>query len=132
MPNLPKHICKHMGCTVLTSEAYCPVHKKLYNAKFNYIEKDRPNANVRGYTYRWQKVSRLYLKEHPICECEECQRISALKTASVVHHIIPHHGNYELFWDEDNWRAMNKICHDRHTLMEMREKNKGAAMTDGV
>lgn len=66
----------------------------------------------------------MFLKEHPICECDECVKAGKLTTSNVVHHVIPHHGNYELFWDESNWQAMNKRCHDRHTLKELREGNK--------
>jgi 5-methylcytosine-specific restriction protein A len=73
-------------------------------------------------------VSKLFLKEHPLCECDECQKHHKLTSANVVHHIIAHHGNQELFWDESNWMAMNKKCHDKHTWIETRSKKQG----DGV
>jgi 5-methylcytosine-specific restriction protein A len=123
VPTLPKRICKHPGCMVTTvNSTYCEAHKAQHDK-----DKDRyrKNANDRGYNARWQKVSKLYLKEHPICECDECVKVGRLTTANVVHHVIPHHGNYELFWDQDNWQAMNKRCHDRHTSIEKRkEKTK--------
>lgn len=40
--------------------------------------------------------------------------------ATVVDHIIPHRGNEELFWDEDNWQGLCKRCHDRKTWREKR------------
>lgn len=120
VPILPKRICKHPGCNTLTiNSTYCEVHKKMHD---RLKDRDRKSASARGYNTRWQKVSKLFLKEHPICECEECKKIGRLTTANVVHHVIPHHGNYELFWDENNWQAMNKRCHDRHTLIEKRRE----------
>jgi 5-methylcytosine-specific restriction protein A len=38
--------------------------------------------------------------------------------ANVVDHIKPHQGDEELFWDRNNWQAMNKICHDKKTVKE--------------
>ena len=123
MPTLPKRICRHPGCNALTvNSTYCDTHTRQHNK-----DKDRyrKNACQRGYNTRWQKVSKLYLKEHPLCECDECKKQNKLTTANVVHHVIPHHGNYELFWDQANWQAMNKRCHDRHTVIEKRkEKDK--------
>jgi 5-methylcytosine-specific restriction protein A len=33
----------------------------------------------------------------------------------VVDHIVPHRGREQLFWDESNWQALCKACHDRKT-----------------
>ncbi|AFR18473.1 HNH endonuclease [Burkholderia pseudomallei] len=38
--------------------------------------------------------------------------------ASVVDHIVPHRGDAHLFWDQSNWQAMSKSCHDRKTARE--------------
>ena len=38
-----------------------------------------------------------------------------LTPATVVDHVIPHRGDQKLFWDEDNWQALCKSCHDRKT-----------------
>jgi 5-methylcytosine-specific restriction protein A len=76
-------------------------------------------STERGYTYRWQKESKAFLREHPLCECEECQAGELrVTTASVVDHHIPHRGDQALFWDRRNWRAMAKACHDRKTQRE--------------
>ena len=119
MPYLPKHICAMPGCTELTMHTYCQAH-----AYMSTVDRGikRASATQRGYNTRWQKVSKMYLKEHPICECPVCAKLGRHTTANVVHYVIPHHGNQELFWDEENWQAMNKKCHDRHTLFEMRQK----------
>ena len=38
--------------------------------------------------------------------------------ASVVDHIKPHKGDYDLFWDEANHQALCKRCHDIKTATE--------------
>lgn len=80
------------------------------------VEPQRLSAAARGYDRRWQKASRLFLTEHPLCECGECEFVAA----TVVDHKVPHRGDYNLFWDQDNWRAMSKPCHDAKTAREDR------------
>jgi 5-methylcytosine-specific restriction protein A len=121
LPMLPLHKCAAMSCSNLTSSKYCEQHRIQ---KRQVYDKQRGNAQERGYTARWQKVSKLFLQEHPLCECEDCKRIGRLTTATVVHHIVPHKGNYNLFWNQDNWQAMSKKCHDKHTYKEIRQGTK--------
>ena len=73
----------------------------------------RESAHRRGYTKRWQKASKLYLAAHPLCR--ECEREYALKRAVLVDHIVPHRGNYDLFWNSDNWQGLCKRHHDVKT-----------------
>lgn len=40
--------------------------------------------------------------------------------AEVVDHIVPHRGDEKLFWDESNWQALCKRCHDSKTMTEDR------------
>lgn len=40
--------------------------------------------------------------------------------ATVVDHIVPHRGDDRLFWDEENWQALCKNCHDSKTMTEDR------------
>lgn len=76
----------------------------------------RPSAYARGYDGRWRKAARAFLQEHPLCVRHlEKQR---LVEATVVDHVRPHRGDYELFWDRSNWQALCKPCHDRKTALE--------------
>ncbi len=68
------------------------------------------SSNARGYGYRWQKARERFLRAHPLC-CY-CERNGFVTAASIVDHKIPHRGNQELFWDEGNWQALCKACHD--------------------
>ncbi|WP_260427988.1 hypothetical protein [Burkholderia stagnalis] len=36
----------------------------------------------------------------------------------MVDHRIPHRGDPALFWDQSNWCAMSKPCHDAKTARE--------------
>lgn len=139
MPNAAPKPCKHAGCRALTtSGAYCEPHKKQ---KQQQIESTRLSSTQRGYGYRWQKVSKGFLKSHRLCQCNEC--LPKIHTAlseyglersaindlfislarpelasEVVDHIIPHDGDMSLFWDRTNWQAMNKKCHDKKTAKQ--------------
>lgn len=73
----------------------------------------RGGADARGYNAEWRKARAAFLKRHPLCV--ECQREGKLTPATVVEHIIPHRGDPQLFWDEGNWQALCKGCHDRKT-----------------
>ncbi len=117
MPNAPPRPCKHAGCRALTKVgAYCELHKKQVQQQ---IESKRLTSTQRGYGYRWQKVSKAFLRAHPLCQCPDCQEGKLrLKPSEVVDHIIPHKGDMSLFWDPSNWQAMAKECHDRKTATE--------------
>lgn len=40
------------------------------------------------------------------------------RPATVVDHIVPHKGDYELMWAEWNWQPLTKKAHDRKTATE--------------
>lgn len=105
------HECCAAGCHTLTRDRYCERHSK-------YKERSRLSPSKRGYNAEWRRARLSYLAEHPLCECEECKRLGRELPAEVVDHIIPHKGDKALFWDRNNWQAMNKRCHDRKTARE--------------
>ncbi len=104
MPMQPPKPCRHPGCPNLTHEMYCEIHSHEYK---------RATAHERGYTSKWRRLSKLYLKAHPLCE--ECKRNGKLTPATVVDHIIPHRGDEHLMWSESNWQSLCKRCHDKKT-----------------
>ncbi|MFR4418904.1 MAG: HNH endonuclease, partial [Ruminococcus sp.] len=59
MPKKCKKPCKHPGCPNLTDGLYCAEHQPLHP--------DRPSAAKRGYGSRWQRLSKAYLRRHPLC-----------------------------------------------------------------
>lgn len=71
------------------------------------------SATQRGYDYRWQKASKAFLSQHPLCQCPNCDDGNVRVTAAtLVDHRIPHNGDMTLFWDRSNWQALAKPCHD--------------------
>ena len=106
MPTKAKHPCSYPGCPNLTDGKYCEKHK----------QPDRPSASKRGYNGKWQRLSKIYLRKHPMCV--RCMAERRYVPATVVDHIIPHRGNPVFMWDESNWQALCKRCHDRKTRKE--------------
>jgi 5-methylcytosine-specific restriction protein A len=80
---------------------------------------NRESAAKRGYGRAWQKASKAFLMQHPLCMCDECgEGVKRVTPATVVDHRIPHRGDMRLFWDQSNWQSMSKEHHDRKTAKE--------------
>lgn len=109
-----KKFCRHTGCSTLVEAGYCDKHTKDKQSYDRY----RGSSTDRGYDARWRRYREVFLKGHPICECEDCKKNGWVYPASVVDHIIPHKGNYDLFWDPGNHQAMYKKHHDIKTARE--------------
>jgi len=111
MPLLPSRSCKTIGCAGLAElNGFCS------NCRANGKAKDpRDNARSRGYDERWRVYSRTYLSRHPRCADPFARHSSIIKQADVVDHIIPHRGNPQLFWDENNHQSLCTNCHNFKT-----------------
>lgn len=92
-----------------------PNAPQRFTAKRTRVD-NRLTCRQRGYTGRWDKARKLFLKRNPLCV--RCLAQSFTVPASVVDHIMPHRGDQKLFWDESNWQALCKLCHDRKTAVE--------------
>lgn len=91
--------------------------------------RERKTAHERGYGWQWQKIRRRWLMENPLCKfCADAGRVTA---ASVVDHIVPHKGDQNLFWDENNWQSLCKPCHDSLKQQEERRGYSSAVGLDG-
>lgn len=110
MPRRGPVPCKEPGCPELIpyGEKYCAKHKALHVG-------DRKSASSRGYNSGWRKMRARFLQQPENVFCVECMKRGVLTRATVVDHIIPHRGDQELFWDQSNWQALCKSCHDRKT-----------------
>jgi 5-methylcytosine-specific restriction enzyme A len=82
------------------------------------LDRQRPSAARRGYGSRWRRARAAYLARHPLCV--PCAAAGRLALATVVDHVVPHHGDQRLFWDESNWQGLCKPCHDAKTAREGR------------
>jgi 5-methylcytosine-specific restriction protein A len=111
MPRRPNIPCKHPGCNRLIppEKKYCDEHIVLHSSNIR-------STNEKGYDGRWKKARVEYLKRNPLCV--RCLAKGKYKKATVVDHIVPHRGDKSLFWNESNWQALCKTCHDRKTMTE--------------
>lgn len=131
MPPRPLRPCKNLVCpkTTRSVSGYCEICEPdaLLKKKIEERQKDqkRGTAAQRGYDGRWRRerqeflratVLRQRLREYPCCET--CLANGKITQATVVDHIIPHRGNYELMWDRENWAALCGSCHNVKTAKE--------------
>ena len=82
------------------------------------LDRQRPSATRRGYGPRWRRARAAYLARHPLCV--PCREAARLEPATVVDHVVRHHGDQGLFWDDSNWQSLCKRCHDAKTAREGR------------
>ena len=63
----------------------------------------------------------MHKAEHPLCA--ECERQGRVTPAYLTDHIIPHEGDYDLFWDQSNWQSLCSACHEmKHRANRFRKK----------
>lgn len=55
----------------------------------------------------------MFLQSNPLCVV--CQAKGDLVGATVVDHIEAHRGDNKKFWNQSNWQALCKRCHDAKT-----------------
>jgi 5-methylcytosine-specific restriction protein A len=82
------------------------------------LDRQRPSAARRGYGPRWRRARAAYLARHAVCV--RCQAAGCIEPSTVVDHTVPHRGDPKLFWDQANWAALCKRCHDAKTAREGR------------
>lgn len=81
------------------------------------------------YDYRWRKYRLTFLAEHPLCAL--CLLEGRYVAATVVHHKVPHKGDYQLFWDRRNHEAVCKDHHDSTLQAEERGVERPLIGDDG-
>jgi 5-methylcytosine-specific restriction protein A len=111
----PARSIHHAGASAMpwSSKIHRPVCKRLVQrAKAKLVV----SRSKRGYTKEWDRASREYLAQNPLCA--ECMRQGIRSPSQVTDHIVPHKGDMILFWDRSNWQPLCKRCHDRKTAIE--------------
>lgn len=116
MVSEPKRPCRHPGCSVLLSGGgLCDRHRKRRQRQ---QDQRRGSAASRLYGAAWRKARALFLSENPWCVHCLARGSNFKVVATVVDHIVPHRGDLKLFWDQENWQALCKPCHDIKTATE--------------
>jgi len=124
-PFAPKRPCPGAGMRrnscpnlIAKGERYCsmcmPAHTKEKHAQSREYEQTPGRQWMKS--RRWRKAREIFLNEHPLCA--ECLKESRDKAATIVDHIKPHRGDYELFWDTTNWQALCASHHSSKTNSE--------------
>ena len=76
------------------------------------------SSSERGYGAAWQRARLRFLAANPLCRMgHEEGRVTA---ARVVNHKVPHRGDQELFWSQDNWEPLCRRHHDSDAQMAER------------
>lgn len=105
------------------SETCCPECKPYEKAKTRRYDQERDQLSERQWIHstRWRKASNKHKAEHPLCV--ECEKRGKVTPTYLTDHIIPHNGNYDLFWDQSNWQSLCNACHEmKHQADRFRKK----------
>lgn len=104
--------CLEPGCPVVVPKGRCAKHAR---AK----EQERPNLEARKWYHiiRWchptYGLRAQVLSEEPLCR--ECLKEEKTEPSAEVDHIVPHRGDYDLFFDRENLQGLCKTHHSRKT-----------------
>ena len=86
----------------------------------------------------WQRAAAAWLQQYPLCAlCLARGQINARSIADecstqrtlVVDHIEPHRGNVNLFWDQNNWQTLCRLCHD---IEKQRHEQRGGTAAQWI
>ena len=111
--------CQHPGCGRLASGGrYCDEHAPLYEAervrKANERDKRRLSSRQRGYSTRWDKLSKVFLArvENQFCALQLDNGCTLI--AQCVDHIDPpDNAKDPRFWDEGNYQPACRYCNSK-------------------
>ena len=125
MPIAPRRPCPGKGprrsrCPNLIARgaSCCPECEPYQKQQVRRYDKARDNTEARRWHHsqRMRIATRVFLNEHPLCVlCEKERRVVG---ATCVDHIIPHRGDYDLFWNQENWQSLCTKCHSVKTAKE--------------
>lgn len=120
MARKPLRPCQHPGCPCLTRDGWCEKHRpKRHSLRHE-------SAEYHGWYQKpiWTKRLRPeQLLREPFCR--ECAKSGLRVRATVVDHIKPFRGDWDLFVDPRNHQSLCKRCHDRKTALEQARKRRG-------
>lgn len=105
LANSPLRKCCEPGCrTLIRNASRCEQHARKTRSR----SKQSQESQLL-YDWKWRQASLRFRQQHPLCA--ECEREGKTTPSQCVDHIVPHRGNLELFWNEENWSA---LCDGHH------------------
>ena len=117
-------VCSKPGCPQLAEPGKTRCEEHQWREKPKRVEPEqrpRPSAHRRGYGRKWREARAKFLAEHQWCVM--CQRAGQEVKATVVDHIVPHKGDWKVFWRRSNWQA---LCEHHHNSKTARHDRHGA------
>lgn len=127
-----RRICSAPGCSRLTegSSKYCGLHqykeaedrKKEEERREKFFSQFNSSRWPELYnTKQWKVLRDEQLKNFPICQKCGCYE------ATEVHHVIPHRGDPNLFFNPENLVSLCHDCHTEETRKEIQIRSKQAS-----
>lgn len=105
-------LCTYPGCNCLVSNgSRCPRHTAAKKGGFSGKRTKGREWHSLYYSAHWRQLRRDFLKKFPFC-------FVCGGRATIADHIVPHRGNPDLFYNEDNLQPMCQSCHSKKTLRE--------------
>ena len=90
---------------------------------------ERPDARTRLYTAEWDRASKTFKAENPLCI--GCKAVGETALTEVTDHIVPHHGIRSLFWTKANWQPCCQWHHNNvKPVLERRFEAGQATVVD--
>lgn len=109
-PSLMGHACAYHTCNKIIRSKYCNQHKHIQS---DVSRGTRGTTSQQGYGTQWQKIRKIHLFNHPLCE--DCKIEGIIKPAKEVHHVIGlRNGGTN---EDDNLQSLCKSCHSKRTRM---------------
>jgi len=108
MPWAAGHPCAQPGCPlVVKGAARCPEHAAQHEAQ---DVARRGSATARGYDWEWRRLSKAYVRAHPLC-ANPTGNQACTGVAVLADHVVPHRGNDRLRLDPRNLQGLCRSCH---------------------
>lgn len=105
---IPSRPCTYPGCTNFAKHGRCEKHKKQADKLYDKFREDEPWRQW-IHSVRYRVAISIYKAANPFCE--RCLMEGKEEPVYIVHHRVPHKGNWELFWSDSNWES---ICTKHH------------------
>ena len=113
MSTITKRNCTHPGCRELTTTGKCPTHKRLQTRFY------RGTKNGVNYGHAWRFARDTFMSRPENLWCIDCTKEGKRTLAEDCDHEVPHRGDPDLFWDQNNWRPRCKSHHSAKTAREV-------------
>lgn len=124
MPNKPQRPCNKPGCRELTTEGYCPGHKRDVDRYYNKHVRDQKAKEFYN-SVEWRRAREAAIaRDNGLCQ--HCLKDKRITPAYMVHHIVSLKEDWSLRLKLDNLVSICNPCHNK--IHKVRETGgKGSA-----